>query len=181
MTAPATGPRHLSQLAIRPLIALLVLAVLQPLIAITTTVTPFAMGEATWRVRFFTLLLGAAPQLGVGLVVLTALGLLGGLRRPVRFAGFAFITLGVIIAVVAILNLLDSLQVRSLVAQDRIRAFELNAAQTIIVGLVLVPLLIWAGFRALDAGRPDEIKDEERGKRGLVMGDLAGADSGKKK
>ncbi|MGH7584124.1 MAG: hypothetical protein ACREL5_12945 [Gemmatimonadales bacterium] len=172
MTAPATGQRHVVQLAARPLIGLLILGILQPVIAITTTVLPWSMGEATWRVRYFTLLLGAAPQVSVALALLVAVAMFSGFRRPVRIVGFVFLVMAVLVAVIALLDLLDSLQVRSIVAQDRMRAFEINAAETVILGAILVPLLFWAGRRALDAGKLDEITEKDRGQRGLVVGDL---------
>jgi hypothetical protein len=135
------------------LIAVLVVATLQPLAVITTAQLPLRFGEVTWRFQTLTIFLGAAPPVSFGLALIAIVGLFGARYRAVRGAAIGALLLGAALIPVLILDGLDFLQVRRLVGADKMHAFQLNMLQSAGVGIILVPLLFWLGWSGLQAGR----------------------------
>jgi hypothetical protein len=136
-----------------PLLTIMALAILQPLVVITTTVLPAQIGEATWRVRVFALLLGTTPQVAVSLVVIAAIGLFSERYAAVRWASIAALVIGILLIPLLVLDGLDVLQVRTLVPADQVHGYYVNALQTAAMAGVLVPILLWMGRRGLQAGK----------------------------
>jgi hypothetical protein len=134
------------------LIAILTLAVMQPFVVIGTSLFPLKLGEATWRFQAFAELLGATPQIAIGLVFIAAIGLFGERYRAVRYTAIVALVLGIILIPVVILDALDYLEVRRLVSAERARAFDLNSLQTELFGFLLAVLLIWLGSAGRRAG-----------------------------
>lgn len=143
------------------LIPLLVLAILQPLVVVTATILPLKLGDSTWRFQAFTMILGAAPQISVGLVLVAAIGLFGERFRAVRGAALGAILLAIVLLPLLFLDALDYLEVRRLVGSDKIRTFDVNVLQAVGVGIILVPLLLWFGGRGLQAGKKVPGRDVE--------------------
>lgn len=141
------------------LVAVMVIAILQPLVVIITTMQPMLPGEATWRVQVLALLLGAAPQISVGIAFIAMVGLFGERYRPVRGAAIGAIVLGVVLIPVIIFYGLDTIEIRRMVPYERLRSFQLNAIQAAGVGVILVPVLLWLGWRGLRAGKKPQPMD----------------------
>lgn len=136
-----------------PLITLLALATLQPLVVIVTSTMPMDFAELAWRVRFFALVLGTAPQIGMSLVVIAAIGLFSQRYLAVRGAAIGAFLFGLLLIPVLIFDLLDILQLQQAIPLDQLRYFRINAIQTSGMALLIVPVLFWMGRAGLQAGK----------------------------
>lgn len=135
------------------LITLLVIVAIQPLLAITATVMPFAFNEPPWRLRFFELLLATAPQIAVSFVLIAAIGLVAERYGAVRGAAIAMAIQGLLLIPILLLYYLDVVEARRLVPLDQMRRYQITAMQNGFSTTALIPVLLWIGRRGLQAGK----------------------------
>lgn len=162
MEYPQTPSQHFRVETLAPaLIWLLVIAAVQPLVAITTTVMPFDVADAAWRLRVFELLLATTSQIAVSLVLIAAVGLFSERYQAVRGASIAAWIQAVLLIPILILYSLDVFQVQRMVPLDQLKRFHINALQTAGTAAVMVPILFWMGFRGMRAGKKPAVIDVE--------------------
>jgi hypothetical protein len=147
------SPGFRAQILAPALIGIVIVAFMQPLVVITTSSMPMHFDDASWRLHFSSLLLGAAPQLAAELVLISAIGLYAGGWKAIRRVALVALVLGVALVPLLLFNALDVIQVRHVVPEDRQAAYDMNAAQTLLMGALMVPALLWAGYRGMRVGR----------------------------
>lgn len=135
------------------LLVVVALAMVQPFLVIFIQTLPADASDPVWRTRTLTLLLGAVPQIAVELAVFLAIAIFAYRYAAVRGAAMVALLLAALEIPALVANWLDMLQVRRLVAHDRLRAFDLNALEVSGLALVMVPLLCWLAWAGLRAGR----------------------------
>ena len=135
------------------LIGLLVLSCVQPLVVIATTAMPYAPDDPIWRGRLYALLLGTAPQLGVCLVLIAAIGIFSERYAPVRWSAIAALAIAALLVPILMLDALDVIQIQQQVPLDLLRRYRINGLQTWFFGAIMVPTLVWVGIRGLQAGK----------------------------
>jgi hypothetical protein len=135
------------------LIGVLAVVALQPFAVIFTQTWPVDLGDPTWRLRVLSLLLGALPQIAMELALIAAVGLFSHRYRAVRIAAMLGLLLAILTVPALILNWLDMLQVRRMVAFERVRAFDLNALETSAIALLTIVFLFWMSVCGFKAGK----------------------------
>lgn len=167
-TSPTLSAR--AQALIPALIALLVVVTLSPFADVIVPRMPLQLGDPQPRFALFGLLLASAPQVTLLLVVMAAVGLYGGYRLGVRIAAIFAIVTAIVYALLVPFFGLDFLQVRRLVNVEAKSAFDLAAMKTGAFAALMVPLLLWCGWLALQASKKDETATKRTKGQGLVVG-----------
>lgn len=171
MTSPNPTVSSRAQSIAPALVVLLSLVALSAVVDMVLMNLPLQMDDPRWRFAAFGRLLTSAPQFTLLLAVISAIGLLGGERRPVRTSAAIMIVLGAVVVLLAPFLGLDWLTVRRQVNVDARRNFDLTAAKTLVFGLLMVPFLIWAGIRGLKATAMPKGADRQKEKgEGLIVG-----------
>ena len=120
---------------------------------ILTTALPLRTGDVTWRFQLEGLVLNAAPQWALILVLVLGIGLSSDRIGVVKAGAIVCLLLAGILAVLLPLFALDFLTVRQLQTQSRLPAFQRVGIKVTGIAGLLVPALVWAGVRGLVASR----------------------------
>jgi hypothetical protein len=136
---------------------------------ILTTSLPLRIGEATWRFQLEGLVLNAAPQWALILVLVLGIGLYGDRIGVVKAGAIVCLLLAVTLVVLLPFFVLDFLTVRQLQPQSRLPGFQRVGLKVTGIAALLVPPLVWAGVRGLAASRNVLLTEPTTGP-GLVIG-----------
>jgi hypothetical protein len=134
-----------------------------------TTVLPLRAGDVQWRFQAEGMVLNAAPQWALILLLVLAVGLYGERFGALKAGAILCLGLALILAVLLPFFALDFLTVRHLQPQSRLSAFQRVGLRLAGIGALMVPALVWAGWRAWAAARLG-LRRDERGGAGLVVG-----------
>jgi len=135
---------------------------------ILTTALPLRADDVQWRFQAEGLVLNAAPQWALILLLAIAVGLYGERLGALKAVAILCLALALILAVLLPFFALDFLTVRHLQAQSRLPAFQRAGVKLAGIGALIVPGLVWIGLRALAASTLRIRRDEPTG--GLLIG-----------
>ncbi|HEY8061369.1 MAG TPA: hypothetical protein VID74_01165, partial [Gemmatimonadales bacterium] len=159
-----------SQFLVSALIGILVLAIISAVADVAVTAMATQSVGALYRFQVFGLLLASVPQVAVELALIMAVGTFGGQRMAVRGTAVAALLLAAAVLVLLPFFGLDFLQSRRLVPQSNLKGFTLAGLKTGGLGGAIALMLLWAGWRGLQATPSlDEAEKRARG-QGLVVG-----------
>lgn len=159
-----------AQALIPALVTLLVVTTLSPFADVVLPRMPLPLGEVQPRFQLFGLLLAAAPQVVLMLVVTAATALFGGYRLGVRIAAIFAMVSAVLFVVLVPLFALDFLTVRRQVNQEMLHGFDMAAMKTGATAFLLGLLLAWAGVLAFKVSVKEESTGRKTKGQGLVVG-----------
>lgn len=136
---------------------------------ILTTVLPLRTSDVQWRFQAEGLVLNAAPQWALILLLVLAVGLYGERLGALKAGAIFCLALAGILAVLLPFFALDFLTVRQLQSQSRLPAFQRVGIKVAGIAVLLVPVLVWAGVRGL--GTYGKARGSEKSKApGLLVG-----------
>lgn len=161
-----------AQALIPALVSLLVVTTLSPFADVILPRMPVHLGEVQVRFQVFGLLLAAAPQVALLLVLTAATSLFGGYRLGLRIAAGLSVVAAVIYVILTPLFALDFLTMRRQVNQTALAGFDTAAIKTGATAFLLALLLIWMATLAFKAAvNEDAAPGKPRVKgQGLVVG-----------
>jgi hypothetical protein len=159
---PSTGSRTLALMP--PLVAVLTLVAASVLVDIMVVRWPLRMGDVQWRYQTFNLVLSAGPQLSLVLAIIAIVGVIGGFRAAVSWAGIAAAIVGILLLLLTPLFLLDVLQLRRQVPIDSKLTFGLVAMKTAGFSILFAVVDLWTAQRAVSLAR----RSKEDGERGAL-------------
>ena len=168
MENPDTPPQRAYVLA-PAMLAVLAVVGLAIAAEILTTAWPIRTNDVTWRFQLGGLILSAAPQWALILMIVLAIGVFGERVEIVRAGAVLCLALAVAVTLIVPLLTLDMLTVRHLQNQSRLPGFLRIGLKVIGIALLLVPALIWTGFRGLAAAKHIKRLEPTEGP-GLVLG-----------
>ena len=131
----------------------LLLGWFQPVIIIAANTLPPEWNDILWRVKFFALVLGSAPQIAVQLAVIAVVAMYFEKYRVVRFAAVAAFVIALLLVPILLFDALDLLQARHIVPQSVLTKFEVDGLQTGALAALMLPLLFWLGYRGWHASK----------------------------
>jgi len=169
-SSPTVSPKALA--LIPALVAGLCILILSGLADLFISSWPPRLSEGGWRFRAFGQILAQAPQLTLLAVLLVLAGLVGAFRPAIRGAAVLAMVLAVISAILVPFFALDFLQQRRLVQIAQRTMYDRAAMKTGALALLLVPFLLWVGWRSWQASAvPKEASRSRKTKGdGLIVG-----------
>jgi ABC-type uncharacterized transport system permease subunit len=168
ISAPLLTTR--SQQLFPAVVSVLLLALVSAVADLAVSALGLQTSGVQYRFQVIGQFLALVPQTSVLLALIAGIAMLAGHRVAVRVAGFVALALAVLALVSTIPFGLDFLQSRRLVADAQLRGFTLAGEKTVGFAAWFGLLLLWGGWRAVQASvKPDASQVRARGE-GLVVG-----------